>query len=201
MTHPYITQELSKSLETVSKMLTDEALLAEVERASKLCIDALKSGKKLLFAGNGGSAADAQHLAAEIVSRLCYDRPGLPAIAITTDTSALTAISNDYSYDYVFARQLEALGVEGDVFIGISTSGNSANILSAIEAAKKQGLVTIGFTGQAGGKMKGKSDCTVHIPSDETPKIQEGHIMLGHIMCSMAEEAIFGEEYNPQRKG
>jgi D-sedoheptulose 7-phosphate isomerase len=144
-----------------------------------------------LFCGNGGSAADAQHWAGELVSRFNYDRPGLAAIALTTDTSILTAIGNDYGYERLFARQVEALGVTGDVLIAISTSGNSPNIVAALEAARVRGITSIGFTGEAGGKMAALCDICLRIPSSSTPRIQEGHEVLGHAICGMIEAAIF----------
>ncbi len=160
-------------------------------RAAELCIEALRNNGKVLFAGNGGSAADAQPLAGELVSRFNYDRPGLAGIALTTDTSALTAIGNDYGYDYVFARQVEALGRQGDVFIGISTSGKSANVLRALDAAKAAGMRTIGFSGRSGGLMKERCDVALCVPSDHTPKIQEAHIVMGHTLCALIEREIF----------
>jgi D-sedoheptulose 7-phosphate isomerase len=181
-------------------VLADAALLQNVEAAGMACINALKGKKKILLAGNGGSAADAQHIAAELVSRLNYDRPGLSAIALTTDTSALTAIGNDYGYERVFARQIEALGQGGDVLFAISTSGNSPNILAAIESAKVLGITTIGLTGKTGGKMEGQCDILLKIPSPCTPNIQECHIMFGHIICQMIEDTLFGAQYKPASK-
>lgn len=172
-------------------MAADAALCAATAQATEACIAALRAGRKLLICGNGGSAADAQHWAGELVSRFHYDRPGLPAIALTTDSSILTAIGNDYGYDRVFARQVEALGVQGDVLIAISTSGNSPNVVAAIEAARAQGLATIGFTGQAGGRMAVLCDVCIRIPSTSTPRIQEGHEVLGHALCAMIEATLF----------
>lgn len=185
---------------TIELALADAALIASVEEAGLRCVEALKAGKKILLAGNGGSAADSQHIAAELVSRLNYDRPGLCAIALTTDTSALTAIGNDYGYDRVFARQLESVGQAGDVFIAISTSGNSANIIAALEAAKGKGISSIGLTGKSGGKMADMCDITLKMPSTCTPNIQECHIMFGHIICQIIEDTLFGAEYNPKRQ-
>lgn len=183
---------------TIDLALADAGLIASVEAAGLRCIEALQKGRKLLLAGNGGSAADSQHIAAELVSRLNYDRPGLCAIALTTDTSALTAIGNDYGYDRVFARQLEAVGQEGDVFIAISTSGNSGNILAALETARGKSITSIGLTGKSGGKMASLCDLTLKMPSAMTPHIQECHIMFGHIICQMIEDTIFGADYNPE---
>src|ERR1700757_3298861 len=156
-----------------------------------VCVGALRNGHKVLFAGNGGSAADAQHLAAELVSRYAYDRPGLPAFALTTDTSALTAIGNDYGYERMFARQIEAVGSAGDVFFAISTSGRSPNVLSALGAARAKRLITVGMTGRAGGEMPARCDFLLRVPSDSTPRIQEGHIAMGHAICQIIEAQMF----------
>jgi D-sedoheptulose 7-phosphate isomerase len=158
---------------------------------ARLCVDALRAGGKLLIAGNGGSAADAQHLAAEFVSRFYFDRPGLAAIALTTDTSALTAIGNDYGFERLFSRQVDALGRAGDVFIGISTSGNSPNVLAALAECRTKRLITVGLTGRSGGKMAALCDHCLRMPSTETPKIQEGHIIVGHIICALVEREMF----------
>jgi D-sedoheptulose 7-phosphate isomerase len=147
-------------------------------------------GGKVMFAGNGGSAADAQHWAGELVSRFYYDRPGLAAVALTTDSSILTAIGNDYGYDYTFARQVEALGHAGDVLVAISTSGNSPNIIRAAEAARQRGIGVIGFTGKGGGKLAPMSDPCFRVPSDETPRIQEGHEFIGHLLCALVESEM-----------
>lgn len=187
-----ILAELRKTADLLGALLADAAIAAELEAAAGDCLAALRGGGKILFAGNGGSAADAQHLAAELVSRFSFDRPGLPAIALTTDTSALTAIGNDYGFERLFARQIEALGRAGDVFIGISTSGRSPNILAALRLAREKGLATIGLTGQSGGEMPALCDRCLRMPSAETPKIQEGHIVLGHILCGLIERAMFG---------
>lgn len=183
--------ELGKTIDLLRCMQGDEALHAQVARAVALCVEALKRDNKLMFAGNGGSAADAQHWAGELVSRFYYDRPGLAAVALTTDTSILTAIGNDYGYDYVFARQVEALGRPGDVLCAISTSGNSRNIVRAIEAARAKQMTVIGFTGQGGGKMADLCDLCFRVPSGETPRIQEGHEALGHLLCALIEAEIF----------
>ena len=143
------------------------------------------------MAGNGGSAADAEHIAAEFVSRFAFDRPGLSAIALTTDTSILTAIGNDYGYEKLFARQIQAIGGQNDVFIGYSTSGNSTNIVNALVEAKKLGLVTIGLTGKCEGQMNDFCDCLLDVPSKETAKIQEGHLIIGHIICGVVKKLIF----------
>lgn len=186
-----IEEEFSKTLALMQSMAGDTALHAQLVEAVGLCVGALRAGRKLLFAGNGGSAADAQHWAGELVSRFYYDRPGLSAIALTTDTSILTAIGNDYGYDYVFARQVEALGQQGDVLIAISTSGNSRNIVRAIDAARERHMAVIGFTGQGGGHMAGACDLCFRVPSGETPRIQEGHEALGHMLCALIETEMF----------
>ena len=187
----FIKAEFGKTLENFQRMSADAALAVQIEQAVALCVDALKAGRKILFAGNGGSAADAQHWAGELVSRFYYDRPGLPAIALTTDTSILTAIGNDYGYDYTFARQIEALGQEGDVFVAISTSGRSKNIMRALEACEAKGVRVIGFTGEHGGDMKDRCDICFRMPSGETPRIQEGHEFIGHLLCALIESEMF----------
>jgi len=164
------------------------ALIAEV---SKLIADAFNDGKKVLLFGNGGSACDASHIAAEFVNRFKRDRPGLPAIALNTDMAVVTSIANDYDYSEIFARQVKTLGEEGDVSIAISTSGSSKNILKAVDAAKKKGLRTIAFTGSKGEKFAAKNDCAFVVPSDDTPRVQEVHITLAHVICQMVEEILF----------
>jgi len=175
----------------MSAMLADDSLVAMVESAAQACVSCIKNGGKVLLAGNGGSAADAQHIAAEFVSRFAFDRPGLAAVALTTDTSILTAIGNDYGYEKLFARQLQALGNKGDVFIAYSTSGRSPNILLALQEARTRGLTCIGLTGNRGGPMADACDYYLAVPSSDTPKIQEGHLVLGHILSGLAENAIF----------
>lgn len=183
--------ELEKSRQLIDAIAADAALRSQVLDVVARSVVALQRGNKLLIAGNGGSAADAQHWAAELVSRFNYDRPGLSAIALTTDTSALTAIGNDYGFERVFARQIEALGRKGDVLFAISTSGNSRNILAAIEAAHAMGIEVVGFTGRKGGAMACCCTVCLHMPSDETPKIQEGHELVGHMICGMVEREMF----------
>lgn len=195
-----IQDEIQKLSSLLTQIQNDPALLSMVDTIATHCTQALQNGKKILLAGNGGSAADSQHLAAELVSRLNYNRPGLAAIALTTDTSALTAIGNDYAFENIFSRQIESLGQAGDVFIGISTSGKSPNILKAFEAARSRDMSAIGFTGMHAPMMIERCDYVLHVPSKETPKIQECHIMFGHIICALIEETIFGAEYNPMRK-
>ncbi|WP_152625268.1 D-sedoheptulose 7-phosphate isomerase [Cellvibrio sp. OA-2007] len=187
----FIEKELAKLATLIADIQADKVLLNQVVECAETIVDAIRKGGKVLIAGNGGSAADAQHIAGEFVSRFHYDRPGLAAIALTTDTSILTAIGNDYGYERLFSRQVQALGREGDIFIGISTSGNSANVIAAFEEAKQLNLKTIGFTGVTGGKMANMCDITLRMPSSETPKIQEGHIAIGHIICGLVEAAMF----------
>jgi D-sedoheptulose 7-phosphate isomerase len=186
-----IAGQLRETADNLRTMSEDAALHTALARVAEACIAALRRGHKILFAGNGGSAADAQHLAGELVSRFNYDRPGLPAFALTTDTSVLTAIGNDYGYERVFARQIEAVGVAGDVFIGISTSGRSPNVLQALRVAREKGLVTVGLTGRGGGEMPALCDHCLRVPADATPRIQEGHIALGHTLCWLIERALF----------
>ncbi len=175
------------------KLLADKLLISKLAEVSSICINTYKNDGKILIAGNGGSAADAQHFAGELVSRFYFDRPALSAIALTTDSSILTAIGNDYGYEDVFSRQVQAHGRSGDVFIAISTSGNSPNILKAIETAKAIGLVVIGLTGQSGGKMKAMCDVCLCAPSDSTPRIQECHLFFEHTLCACIEESLFGD--------
>jgi D-sedoheptulose 7-phosphate isomerase len=186
-----IAAQLRETADILRAMGEDAALHAAMARVAIACIDALRGGNKILFAGNGGSAADSQHLAGELVSRFHYDRPGLPAFALSTDTSVLTAIGNDYGYEKLFARQIEAVGNGGDVFFGISTSGRSPNILSALRAARAKGLITVGLTGRRGGELPELCDHCFRVPSNSTPRIQEGHIAIGHAICNLIERQLF----------
>jgi D-sedoheptulose 7-phosphate isomerase len=186
-----IAGQLRETADNLRAMSEDAALHAAIGVVASACIDALRQGRKILFAGNGGSAADAQHLAGELISRFHYDRPGLPAFSLSTDTSVLTAIGNDYGYEHLFARQIEAVGNPGDVFIGISTSGRSPNILKAMQVARTKGLLTVGLTGRAGGQMPELCDHCLRVPSDSTPRIQEGHISIGHTICLLIEQQLF----------
>lgn len=188
-----IRSEFDKSLALLSAMAMDAELKAKIITAVDLCVRALRQGNKIMIAGNGGSAADAQHWAGELVSRFNFDRPGLPAIALTTDTSILTAIGNDYGYDYVFARQVEALGQAGDVLFLLTTSGGSRNVLQAVDAARPRQIKVVGFTGNRGQTFAEKCDVCFVVPSDETPKIQEGHEFLGHLVCGLIEREVFGD--------
>ena len=187
-----IVDQMKESISVKERLLADATTRGQILTAAQRLIAAYGQERKTLIAGNGGSAADAQHIAGEFVSRFYFDRPGLPSIALNTDTSTLTAIGNDYGYHKVFARQVQAQGVSGDVFLGISTSGNSANILEALATCKEKGIFSIGLTGAKGGKMLDACDLCIRVPSDETPRIQETHILVGHILCCLVEEAIFG---------
>jgi D-sedoheptulose 7-phosphate isomerase len=184
---------IESSIVTKQSLLDSSDAVAMIAKVSDLLVDALKQGNKVLLAGNGGSAADAQHIAAELVGRFAFDRPALPALALSVNSSCVTAIGNDYGFDQVFSRQIEALGRSGDVMIGISTSGNSLNVLRAVEVAKKMGLHTVVLTGLHGGKLKGAADHCICAPSNETPRIQECHILIGHIVSELVEQEIFGE--------
>lgn len=192
----YIKEQIKKSYETKQAIYENEDLLNKIEEVSKLCIELYKGPNKTILAGNGGSAADAQHIAAELVGRYGFDRPSIPSLALTTDTSNLTAIGNDYGYDKVFSRQLEGMGQRGDIFIGISTSGNSRNIINAFEVAKKKGIKTVALVGRDGGEMAKMADIALIVPSDSTPRIQESHILIGHILCDIIEKETFGEGVN-----
>jgi D-sedoheptulose 7-phosphate isomerase len=190
-----VRRQLAQSIETMSAVLADDAIHEAVVEAGRLTADAMKNGHKLMVCGNGGSAADAQHLVAEFVSRLTVDRPALRAIALTTDSSILTAIGNDYSYDNVFERQVEALGLPGDVLLAISTSGNSKNCLKALKLAKTMGIHTVAYTGNHGGAMKDHADINVIIPSKVTMNIQESQLALEHIFCMVVERCYFGPDF------
>lgn len=188
----YIKNQIQASIDTKEKILKDEKLMETIAQVGRECVGLYRNGKKTLLAGNGGSAADAQHIAAELVGRYGFDRPSIPSIALTTDTSNLTAIGNDYGYDQVFSRQMEGMGSEGDLFIGISTSGNSVNIVKAINAAKAKGVKTVALVGRDGGEMARISDYAIIVPSNETPRIQESHILIGHMICDIIEKELFG---------
>lgn len=186
----YIENYLNNSISVKQKLLDDKNLLKRIHKVAEVIQDIYQKGNKVMIAGNGGSAGDSQHIAAELVSRFFYDRPGLAAISLTTDTSMLTAISNDYGYEKVFSRQIQAQGVKGDIFIGISTSGNSKNIIEAVNEAKEMGIFTVAMCG-SGGTLSSKADISLNIPSDSTPFIQECHIVIGHIICAIVERSIF----------
>ncbi|HFF9263418.1 TPA: D-sedoheptulose 7-phosphate isomerase [Campylobacter jejuni] len=192
----YIKEHFTDSILVKEQILKDENLITLIKNASLEVIKAYKNGNKTLLAGNGGSAADAQHIAGEFVSRFYFDRPGIASIALTTDTSILTAIGNDYGYENLFARQVQAQGVKGDVFIGISTSGNSKNILKALELCKQKEIISIGLSGASGGAMNELCDYCIKVPSTCTPRIQEAHILIGHIICAIIEEELFGKGFS-----
>ncbi|HEX4373403.1 MAG TPA: D-sedoheptulose 7-phosphate isomerase [Puia sp.] len=182
---------ISESVSTKNKILADDKLLSTIEKVTETIVDALKNNHRIYFCGNGGSAADAQHLAAEFSGRFYTDRDALPAEALHCNTSYLTAVANDYSFDVIYSRLIKGIGNEGDVLVGLSTSGNSKNILNAFETAKQKKIITVGFTGESGGKMKMESDYLINVPSNDTPRIQESHIMIGHIICQLVEEKYF----------
>jgi D-sedoheptulose 7-phosphate isomerase len=190
----FIRKQIEESLKVRKLILDDEKILKSIKETAEICCKALRNGNKILLIGNGGSAADAQHLAGELVNRFGFDRPGLSAIALTTDTSVITSISNDYGFERLFSRQVQALGKKGDVLIVLSTSGNSANILEGIKEAKKKGIITIGLSGKSGGKMNKLCDLMLKVPSEETPRIQEVHILLGHIICASIENDLFNKK-------
>jgi D-sedoheptulose 7-phosphate isomerase len=193
-----VSQQLGKTIATMQAMRADAHIATAVVRAGELTARAMKNGQKLMVAGNGGSAADSQHLVAEFVSRLTIDRPALRAVALTTDTSILTAVGNDYCYENVFERQVEALGLPGDIFLGISTSGNAKNLIKALHLCRKMGIATIGFIGNNGGAMGPLCDVGVIVPSDVTMHIQECHLALEHIFCMVVERFYFGEDFGRQ---
>jgi len=183
---------IARSLEVKSAILADDALVQSIEQSTQLIIDCFQKGNRLYFCGNGGSAADAQHLAAEFTGRFYKDREPLPAEALHVNTSFLTAVANDYSYDQIYERMIKAQGRAGDVLVGISTSGNSKNVVLAQIEAQKRGMTTIAMTGSGGGEMRNSANILLNMPSTDTPRIQEGHILVGHIICELVEEGIFG---------
>jgi D-sedoheptulose 7-phosphate isomerase len=191
-----VQKQLAQSIATLQSVLADEQISDTLVTIAELTAQAMQSGRKLLVAGNGGSAADAQHLVAEFVVRLTVNRPALRAIALTTDTSILTASGNDHGFNHIFSRQVEALAQPGDIFLGISTSGNSPNIINALHEAKKIGITTIGFSGNDGGKMRPLCDHNIIIPSNVTMNIQESHLALEHIFCMLVELCIFGPNFD-----
>jgi len=186
-----IRQAISESIQAKEKLLNDTRLLETVEQVTAVCIEAYRQDRKLLFCGNGGSAADAQHLAAELSGRFYYDRPPLFAEALHVNTSFVTAVANDYSYEAVYARMIQAAGRPGDVLFAISTSGNSPNIIKAIEAAKECGMIVVGMTGESGGQMGDRCDYLLNMPSSDTPRVQECHMLVGHTICELIEAGIF----------
>ena len=190
--NPKITANIAASIEVKNKMLLDENFLQKIETVIEVITQAFKNGNKVLFCGNGGSAADAQHLSAEFSGRFYKDRKALPSEALHCNSSYLTAVANDYSYDVIYSRLVDGICVEGDVLVGLSTSGNSKNIINAFATAKEKKVITVGFTGESGGKMKDACDHLLNVPSADTPRIQESHIMVGHIICELVEAKIFG---------
>ena len=189
-----ILQHIQESISVKERIINNPEILNKIKSAAEMVTAAYKNNKKTLIAGNGGSAADAQHIAGEFVSRFYFDRPGIPSIALSTDTSILTAIGNDYGFDKLFSRQVQAQGSVDDVFIGITTSGNSENIIQALLACKEKGIKSIILTGENGGKVADICDVCIKVPSSETPRIQESHILIGHIICCIVEESLFGEK-------
>lgn len=185
-----VLKSIQNNLEVKNAILHDQRFHSLVTTVGQRMAEALQRGNKILFFGNGGSAADAQHLAAELTGRYLRDRRALPGVALTVNQAAITAIANDDSYEMVFARQLEALSQPGDVSVGISTSGNSANVLKAVRVGRERGLLTIGMTGRSGGKLKAEVDYCICVPSEDTPRIQESHILIGHILCEIIEEIL-----------
>ena len=186
-----ISDAISQSVEVKQKILGSPEILVTIRDIAETCSHALCIGNKILFCGNGGSAADAQHLAAELSGRFYYDRPPLAAESLTVNTSFITAVANDYSFDNIFARMLNGIGQEGDVLVGLSTSGNSENVIRAFKAAHEKGIITVGLTGEDGGKLAQLSDFIIRVPSSDTPRIQESHILIGHIICELVESSIF----------
>jgi D-sedoheptulose 7-phosphate isomerase len=184
---------IQASIDTKQQILQDEALVSEIEKVAIVVTEAFRKGNKVLLCGNGGSAADAQHIAAEFSGRFYSDRDPLPSEALHCNTSYLTAVGNDYGFEYVYSRMIKGMGKSGDILIGLSTSGNSVNIINAMEEAKKIGMIIVGFTGK-GGKMKDLCDHCINVPSTDTPRIQEAHIMVGHIMCQLVEEQLFSKD-------
>jgi D-sedoheptulose 7-phosphate isomerase len=189
-----VSRSIQASIAVGELLLGSAEVISMIAKASEILVDALNHGNKVLLFGNGGSAADAQHIAAEFVGRFAFDRPALPALALSVNSSSLTAIGNDYGFDQVFSRQIEALGRPGDVAIAISTSGHSPNVLRAMSAAKKTGLHTIALTGSTGGELRNAVDICICVPSSETPRIQECHILIGHIISDLVEQTIFHEQ-------
>jgi len=192
MHHQKISSIINESIKVKQALMGDIHLIAQIDTVVKVITTAFQNGNSVYFAGNGGSAADAQHLAAEFSGRFYMDRKALPSEALHCNTSYLTAVANDYSYEVIYARLIEGITKPGDILVGISTSGNSGNIVKAFEMAKTKQVVTIGFTGEKGGKMKEISDYLINVPSNDTPRIQESHILVGHIICELVESNIFG---------
>lgn len=193
-----IKQQIVESHQVKQKIAQNDELLKTIETVAQVCIKAYKNGNKVILAGNGGSAADAQHIAAEFVGRYGFDRPSIPSLALTTDPSIVTAIANDYGYDELFSRQLQGQGKKGDVFIGISTSGNSKNLIKAIETANNMSITSVSLSSVKDGLMQKTANYSIKVPSTCTPRIQESHILIGHILCQLIEDALFAS-YKPQK--
>jgi D-sedoheptulose 7-phosphate isomerase len=191
---PRVTELIEASITTKQELFRSRETLSTIAKVSELLVSALRQGDKVLLFGNGGSAADAQHIAAELVGRFAFDRPALPALALSVNSSCVTAIGNDRGFDQVFARQLEALACPGDVAVGISTSGNSANVVHAMSQAREMGLQTVALTGRTGGRLKNRVDHCICVPSNETPRIQECHILIGHILSEIVERELFNQQ-------
>lgn len=195
-----IKEAIQQSINVKKQLLMDEEILRIIEKVVDICVTAFKNGGKVLFCGNGGSAADAQHLAAELSGRFYFDRQPLDSEALHVNSSYLTAVANDYSFDEVYSRLVKAKGSKGDVLIGLSTSGNSMNVLRAFEVANHRGMITVGLTGETGGKMKDISSYLIKVPSKDTPRIQESHILIGHIICELIESRIFSSDRDKEIK-
>ncbi|MBF0096419.1 MAG: D-sedoheptulose 7-phosphate isomerase [Magnetococcales bacterium] len=193
MSDPFLIAQIQESIAVKQRLLDDSGWMAQLQEVCALALAVYRAGGKLLIAGNGGSAADAQHIAGELVSRFYFDRPALPALALTTDTSIMTAIGNDYGYEMLFSRQIEGNGKAGDLFLAISTSGNSPNILQAIGTARRMGIMVVGLTGASGGKMADLCHHCLCIPATLTPRIQESHLLVGHLLCAYVERGLFGQ--------
>ncbi len=189
----YIKRQIQESYETKQLLFNNDKLIENINYLAQLSVELYKNGNKIILAGNGGSASDSQHIAAELVGRYGFDRPSLPALSLTTDTSNLTAIGNDYGFDKIFSRQIYSMGQSGDIFIAISTSGNSKNLIDAMEVAKSKKIFCVALVGKDGGKMAKISDLSIIAPSDSTPRIQESHILIGHILCDIIEKEIFSD--------
>jgi len=189
-----IAKRIEESISVKNYILNDTRLIDEIERATTIVVNAIKNGNKVIFCGNGGSAADSQHLAAELIGKFYFNRQSLPAVSLTVNTSIITAIGNDFGFDKVFARQLEGIGKTGDVLIGLSTSGNSKNVVEAFKIAKKIGIKTVAFTGENGGILKDFADILINVPSNDTPRIQESHILIGHIVCELVEKEFVNKQ-------
>ncbi len=192
MDKAFIQAKIQNSIDLKTKLMTDDVLMEKVSKLSAVLVDCFKKGNKVYWCGNGGSAADAQHLSAELSGRYYFDRPPLNSEALHVNTSYITAVANDYSFNEIYARAIQAFGSKGDILIGMSTSGNSGNVLRALETAKEMGIITVAFTGETGGKMNNVADFLINIPSSDTPRIQECHMLIGHTLCEIIEKGVFG---------